>query len=206
MKQSSKDKLYAHHLDAVIRIYVTYFQRKLGFTWAGKKKGKRHEGHHPFIPYSDSAKTIDHIRVAKAHILKKKSGPLRFLDCGCGIGNIMILAYATGGFFRTDGVEYDLSTWRVAKDLAPPMSKVFRGDLIEFKHYADYDIIYFYEPICDQRKRRIFLKKVMDDARIGAVIIAHGGGASLSGSKKFKKVRRDSRNGSYYPMWEKVKK
>jgi hypothetical protein len=206
MNQSSKDKLHAYHLDTVARTYIRYFQKKLGFDYGGKKKGKRHEGHHCFIPYLDSANTVDHIRTAKAHIHKKKGGPLKFLDCGCGIGNIMILAYATGGFSKTDGIEYDLSTWRVAKDLAPPSSKVFRGDLIEFKHYADYDVIYYYEPISDPVKRNIFLKKVMDDAKVGAVIIAHGGGGRLQKSKKFGKVRRDGRSGSYHPIWEKIKK
>ena len=205
MKQSSKDKLHTHHLDTAVRMYVNYFQRKLGFTCGGKKEGKRHDGHHAFIPYLDSADTIDHIRIAKAHIHKKKGGPLKFLDCGCGIGNIMILAYAAGGFSKTDGVEYDLSTWRVAKDLAPPYSKVFRGDLINFEHYADYDVIYFYEPISDPRKRNIFLKKVINDVKIGAVIISHGGGGRIEKSKKFKKVRRACKYGPYYPIWEKVR-
>ncbi len=205
MNQSSKDRMHAYHLDTVVRTYTKYFQKKLGFDYGGKKKGKRHEGHHPFIPYLDSAKTVDHIRIAKAHICKKEAKPLKFLDCGCGIGNIMILAYATGGFYKTDGVEYDLSTWRIAKDLAPPMSKVFRGDLIEFKHYADYDIIYFYEPISDPVKRNIFLKKVMNDIKVGAVIIAHGGGGRLQNNKKFKKVRRDVGWQNYFPLWEKIK-
>lgn len=206
MKQSSKDKLHAHHLDTVVSTYVNYFQKKLGFSWEAKKKGRRHEGHHPFIPYSDSTNTIDHIRVAKAHIRKKNEELLKFLDCGCGIGNIMILAHATGGFYKTDGVEYDLATWRVAKDLAPRYSKVFRGDLVEFKHYADYDILYLFEPISDPKKRNIFYDKLMNDVKVGAVIIANGGGGRLRKSKKFKKVRRDGENGNYYPLWEKVEK
>lgn len=207
MKQSEKDRKHAYHLKFIVGHYVGYFERELGFGISARKQGKKHRGHHHFIPSSNVPEIIHFINLAKAHIRKKSDKPISFLDCGCGIGNIMILAKATGGLAHVDGVEYDPATWRVAKKLLKDSyirSKVFKGDLVNFRHYANYDILYFYLPISDPGKRKDFMNRLMNRTKVGAVIISYNHSRRLLQDDRFKLIRRTDKHGRY-PIWEKVR-
>lgn len=181
----------------VVSEYNRYFQIALGFyDWRNKGKGKRHKDHHCFIP-SSPIQTLTFLRIARDHI-RKRDGKTRrgghkallFFDCGCGVGNIILLSCSMGGYGRGAGIEYDKATYEMAKMLVPS-ADIINGDLVDFDHYDKYDVIYYYEPIISIRKRRIFINKLMNGAKVGAVIIGNGIGATdMRRSSKFRKVSR----------------
>lgn len=194
-KASQQHKIQARAMGAAIDMYVRYFQKILG-CYAGdgnQVKKKWTEGHHPFIPSYDTAAVISCLRLVRDYLADKQSGRLcratRLLDCGCGVGNILLLARGLGGF-NTTGLEYEPEACAIAK-LLVPSSEILCQDILTFEHYADYDVIYYYHPICDNKKMRLFIEKMYNDMRVGAVVTTYGGGASdleYDKSKRFKAI------------------
>lgn len=203
MKQAEKNRQNILSLVNVVECYISYFQAELGFGHDRKRKPKRHKGHHPFIPTHNPVKTLNYLRRARDYI-RKRDGiryTANFLDCGCGIGNIMLLAHAVG-FDNVGGVEYDDKTCKFAKQLLGRRGKVFKEDLIEFKNYAYYNVIYYFEPMHCEQKRAIFMKKLVNDTKVGTILITNGNSAVFRDSRKFKMVNP----GQYgIPMYEKMR-
>jgi hypothetical protein len=195
--KDEENRQNSKNLEWVVSEYNCYFQTALGFLDCGNKgKGKKYKDHHYFIP-SSPIQTLTFLRIARNHI-RKRDGKIRkmdhksllFFDCGCGIGNIILLSRSMGGYGRGAGIEYDKATYEMAKMLIPS-ADIINGDLVDFDHYDKYDVIYYYEPIISIRKRRIFINKLMNGAKVGAVIIGNGVGASdMRRSSKFRKVSR----------------
>jgi len=91
---------------------------------------------------------------------------------------------AKAGFDAT-GLEYEADTFALAKAILvggcnawgyeyyPP--KVIKGNILHFRHYKDYDAIYYYSPIKDRKLEKQFIKKLTADAKVGALILAYGG-------------------------------
>lgn len=184
--------------------------------YTGKEQGKisRDKGYYPFIPNSlnhamellKSAKKISN----KAQEHGAGWSPY-FLDAGCGIGNIMCLASELG--YITHGVERCRKNVNVAKqavnarsvDPGPKFvmgSKVFCGDLFNFKHYHRYDVIYYYCPISDYKVEMKFEQLVEDKMKKGAVLVAC--------NKQDHRIRKDKRfkqiDGEYTRVFLKMSK
>ena len=192
MTKDEKALADARCLDCVIDKYNNYFQDILGFGQHSEKKKRRkpHKGHYPFVPSRSSIRMIDSLREAKDHIQEKRKDPysrVSFLDCGCGVGNIMLLAGMISGFDIIAGIEYDPATYKIAKKLVPHY-KVIKGDLAYFRHYADYDILYYFEPISLPKKRKAFMKKLANNMKVGAVVISNGGSMHFAEHEKFERL------------------
>lgn len=183
----------------VIEQYNLYFQRKVGSVPGIYKKSN--EDHYCFIPSIQVTKIIGALDEVKEHIRRKSLPycvqPLKFLDCGCGIGNIMLIARAVG--YEVYGIEYEKATCKIARDLTwedttPRRQKkndaIIHGDITEFEHYADYDVIYYYTPIKNSDKREYFLKKLSNDAKIGGIILSYGSSNYFECSKRFKTLSK----------------
>lgn len=193
-------------LSRVAENYNYYFQMKLGFLPSypykdekNKGPGEKHVGHYPFIPTYNLNTLIQCICEVRDYIRKRKGkgphSPLSFLDCGCGVGNIMLLVSNINGYGTVAGIEYDNATYKVAQELLPYNKDVMRGDLINFNGYCNFDVIYFYEPISSIEKRRIFYRKLMDDMKVGAIVIPNGGSLSFEEDtmNRFKQLPIDYR-------------
>jgi SAM-dependent methyltransferase len=133
-------------------------------------------GHFHFIPRSmDQA--IKMILAARQY-LNDPTKQAKFLDAGCGVGNIVMMAYTFG--FDAYGIEYDVKTLnrgkRLFKQFDINADRLMRGDILKFNNYADYDVIYTYNPMQDGNLERKFEAKVLREAKIGAVLIGfwHG--------------------------------
>ena len=100
---------------------------------------------------------------------KRLHNPL-FLDAGCGIGNIMLIARVAG--FEVAGIEYDPELAKVAKRLT--CSHVHVGDIAEYSQYKKYDVIYYYVPITNRDKMMRFCNRLGKRMRIGAYVIPLG--------------------------------
>jgi len=188
-KELEKQKIISGILSDTIQHYNYYFQTKLGCIAPDWKKSNAK--HYCFIP-SRASSALYYIMFARSYLSTKASLLTRapryykFLDCGCGIGNIIIIAAKVG--FDATGLEYEADTFALAKDILVseyigdsgcPSPKVIKGNILHFRHYKDYDVIYYYAPIKDRKLEKQFVKKLIADAKVGALIIAYGGDDGL---------------------------
>lgn len=100
-------KKQIHH-DSIEKILTTVFDYRVKGNEIKSKvelKGK----YFKYIPYSREHFADLIIRIQKKHKCKN------FIDVGCGIGDKVILAYLFGGFDRVTGIEYNETTYHVAK-------------------------------------------------------------------------------------------
>ena len=149
------------------------------------KDGKQCFGFIPHYGYDDTV-----------HVLTKLLGnPYRhdyanrkkFLDIGCGIGNIILLAQAVG--YAADGLEYDPKTCKAAKSVCrSTAAKIFKTDMNKFGHYGDYDVLYYYQPMVGGYDMDKFAHKLAKEMKPGAHIIAYGSGEVFRGSPEFTRV------------------
>lgn len=195
-------KCHCEALRRVIEIYVSGYQADLSKY---KRTKESRSNHHRFVPAWNSINIIDTLSYLRKLLIRrmpKESNmkSVKFIDCGCGIGNITILAYAAG--FDVTGIEYNLATYKVAERLRQPGSKVIRGDITTYGNYADYDVIYFYVPMICSKKMKKFLNRAMNDMKVGAFIISYG---AYYGDYIRKDKRFEHKKNKVGAMFEKVK-
>lgn len=195
-KADLQAKIY--RMNRVLRRYERYFQQSLGVTPGIRKKKRTKKGHYPFIPYSNASKVLDILITVKNYIANKSGKCLSFIDCGCGIGNIVLLAETLPGFNRVTGIEYDAATYKIADGLLE--GGIIKGDITEFENYSAYDVLYYYTPISDPGKQQLFAEKLMNDMKVGAVVICVDDSNAINKDKRFKVV-----DGTDKRAFEKVK-
>ena len=100
----------------------------------------------------------------------------RFLDVGCGIGNIMMLAKSSG-FRVAHGIEFDKNHQKrfLYDDINQAGSevRVFWQDAMKFTDYGAYDVVYMYRPIHDYLKERKLERIVTGTMKKGAFFLAN---------------------------------
>jgi len=107
----------------------------------------------------------------------KKYNKKRFLDVGSGTGHKPILAYLLDYFETCHGIEYNpitfgKSMYNKNRFLGyDPKIKLFNGDALEFGNYADYDYIYMYKPMHDDKQMHKLYDKILTDCKIGTLIV-----------------------------------
>lgn len=103
---------------------------------------------------------------------RKIGKQFKFLDCGCGVGNVVMMAHLKG--FDAYGIEYDTVTLRRGRKLLKQFKidpkRLSQGDILEYPNYADYDVLYGYCPMCNHEKEKEFEAKLKHDMRIGAIL------------------------------------
>ena len=104
------DNFILEDINKVIEQYNLYFQRKLGSIPGIYKKSNK--DHYCFIPSRDIVEIINTLYKVKEQL---HTPPIKFLDCGCGIGNIMLIAEVVG--YEVYGIEYEKVTCKIARDL-----------------------------------------------------------------------------------------
>jgi len=132
---------------------------------------------YPFIPhYSPVVLAQTFIRVEKYLYNKGIKHDPTFLDAGCGIGNIMLLARSAG--FDVSGIDLNPDLIELAHYLLD--SHVVHensftldiANILSYNKYNTFDVIYYYHPLSDSKLESEFEKKVEDEAKEGAIIIA----------------------------------
>jgi len=108
-----------------------------------------------------------------------------FLDIGCGIGNIVLLARKVG--FDAYGLEYNEKIYDIAKRFLGE-SRIFKGDMTSFRDYDKYDVLYYYIPIEDGNVMESFAAKLAKAVKPGAYIIPNGCSGVFHYSKEFDKL------------------
>jgi SAM-dependent methyltransferase len=201
--QSKENKEHAVVLSAVMNMYMEYFKKILGCSDGNNNlypHKKWTKDHHKFIPSGNTGNVITILRYVRNHLAtayRKKhhlgnSRKFEFLDCGCGIGNIMLLAKAVRGYCVT-GLEYEEEACEIARTLLygydGSNGEIIHQDILTFEHYADYDVIYYYAPLISEKGLSAFADKVRDDMKVGAVVVTYGGHSGpLYKDKRFKAI------------------
>jgi SAM-dependent methyltransferase len=127
----------------------------------------------PDIPLLPST-FLAHAHAAARVGLAQGRSDMRFLDVGCGGGVKVMLAAEI--FHQADGLEYDPGYVAAAQtamrtvNLRP--SRVFEADALNFEGYADYDVIYFYQPMNVAEQLQLLERRIVVGVPAGTILIA----------------------------------
>jgi 2-polyprenyl-3-methyl-5-hydroxy-6-metoxy-1,4-benzoquinol methylase len=171
----------ASHLSAICGMYIKYIAEAGGLEQNSYdlKDGTKCFG---FIPYPYSNSVIHSLTNIYNRFDRSVNWP-KFLDIGCGIGNIVMLANLVG--FTAHGLEYNPKIYKIAKRLEQYRSIIFRGDMRKFKRYREYDVLYYYRPIVSTKEMEEFSHKLAKSMKPGAYIICNGDSEGFRQSKDF---------------------
>lgn len=131
-----------------------------------------------YIQY-DTTSFIEELRRAKQTLEKNSNKQewereaFKFIDAGCGIGMNSLIANNMG--FSSYGLELEKETLEVARKINNYNAKerFLNQDILKYKHYSDFDVIYYYWPIANKEVQRKFERYVEDQMKVGAVLIAN---------------------------------
>lgn len=196
-----KDKMSEHIvsiLSETIRGYISFisdsYKIRDGYE---STKGTKHYG---FIP-SRTMSILEALYVLYIHMdggYRHYNNRYSFLDIGCGIGNVVLLAEKVG--FDAYGLEYNNKIYNVAKKFIDKYH-IFKGDMTNFRNYDKYDVLYCYSPINDGKVMTKFTAKLAKAVKPGAYVILNGYSYIFGSSKEFELVKLKSN--SYYPIYRK---
>lgn len=140
-----------------------------------------------FIPLNTSH-LVQTLATVREYTLKigTHNKNLRFMDAGCGPGNAMLLANAMN-LTRSGiahGIELDKEGANIGRILTGCHNQsnkiqkvlnnrthIFNTDIVTFKYYKKYDIIYYYCPIKLHPLQILFEERLEDVVKVGTIII-----------------------------------
>jgi SAM-dependent methyltransferase len=179
-------------------IFFGIINRFIGyFTLESQKESQNDESReYPFVPM-DTRQVFRQIQLARQHLLSREEGPQNysFLDIGCGIGNIMLVAEQME--LDVFGFEKDPFPCAIAKKLFGE-EKVLQEDIWEYSDYERFDIIYYFRPFHDGTVQRKFEHYIEDQLKPGGILIAN-----RKMSLKIETDPRFRRLSPKLPVWEK---
>jgi len=183
----------------LVRSYIGFIGR--AHEIQNNYKSKAGISHYGFVP-TDTMLILDTLLRLYYH-MGNKWNRYKFLDIGCGIGNVVRVAQIIG--FDGYGLEYNKKIRDVAKDFIGERH-TFRGDMTTFKNYHKYDVLYYYQPIANSEAMDKFARGLMKAVKCGAYIVANGGTWGLYNSKEFESIKLRpicSRCSSHFPVYKK---
>jgi SAM-dependent methyltransferase len=200
----------ADHLDNIINRYVS-------FCYGGPRDNRNAEpGMYPFVPTGKSSALLGKLLLIKDMLQEsqeKGSAPYtrpgyrmpRFLDCGCGIGNLLVVASVAG--FTSYGIEYDYQNVQRARKLTQNENvgeRIIHGDIRYFDGYNFFDVIYFFQPMYERESMKEFTKKLAEDMRVGAFVIPNGED-TIFHERNFEKIKFAGCGNVVHCVFRKVK-
>lgn len=139
--------------------------------------------YYPFIP-NETNKIVNQLMFV-LKTLREEDGDTgefpkkhyKFLDVGCGIGNVMLLAKATG-FRQAHGIEFDKShakrfLYGTSIRQTGSEVQVFWQDARTFEDYDQYDVVYMYRPIANHNMQGQLERRVASRMKKGAFFLAN---------------------------------
>jgi len=120
----------------------------------------------------------------------------RFLDIGCGIGNVLLIAEQFG--FNVYGIEKDHYPCSVARRLIGE-EKIEQYDIWTYGGLAEFEVLYYFRPFSGREQQLRFEKLVEDSMKKGAILIAnHKNSDAISKDLRFEKLS------DTLPIWRKI--
>jgi len=189
--QNLEDISERNVLLGVINRFIGLFSRRIQ-----RNTHNRTDIEYPFVAM-DTRQVLEQLLFVKGylHATDQKAGEdPRFVDIGCGFGNVMLMAEQLD--FQVSGLEKDEASLEVAGSLFEP-EQLIREDIRDFSGYDQFDIIYYFCPLTEgQREFEIFVE---DRMKKGAILIAnYKRSQDIYKDARFKKLSAD------LPVWKKT--
>jgi SAM-dependent methyltransferase len=200
--------------------FFEYKQRKEDDNKKASNKPKA-EGYH-FIPLR-SYRAAEVLSFAKEYMQQviEKPRRIRFLDAGCGPGNILLMAnavniYPKGNNNLYHGIELDRLGAQMARALTASVDTfnehswckktnvIYNTDILTFLHYKQYNVIYYYCPIKALRLQILFEEHLEDVVKIGTLILPNLKKSSviIKGDSRFKRIDcKINKHNETYNTW-----
>ncbi len=176
-------------LFGVINRFIGYFTRQVMPNTVNNT-----DCEYPFVAM-DTRQAYQQICVARDFFLEqqKEVCRLRFLDIGCGIGNILLLAEMVG--FQVVGIEKDTASLPVAQELLG-RETVQNRDIWVYDDIAAFDVVYYFRPFSQGDMQRRFERRIEQEMQPGAVLIANRKmDESITCDSKFHRLH------DHFPIW-----
>lgn len=176
-------------------------------AFENKYRGKRVGKGYNYIPMETRFLVEQFLKAQK--VLNRKGYKLpTLLDVGCGPGLTLILASAAG--FKPSGIEIVPELFKEAEVLLKHVTRgqwgtVHNKDALKYKDYDKFDVIYYYCPIEDFEIQSKLEKKIENQMKVGAILIAClKQNRDIQKDKRFKRIKGNEYSSDN--MWRKVKK
>lgn len=101
--------------------------------------------------------------------LQNKKEDIRFLDVGCGTGNIIAMAKSFGANI-TAGIEINTELKTYTKKSM--IDKIYYEDALKFNKYKDFNYIYFLRPFVKDSDMHKLLEKIITESDTGTIILS----------------------------------
>lgn len=161
---------------SVLNVYWD-IERRLGETLASGKREKYHpitraDGSYIMVPFHPTT-FAQGLEKAGQLIKRSNHSQPKFVDVGAGAGFKVFLAERLG--FNATGIEYDKKYVEFGRNLLGLTGEDWSGTLIHADgkkvDYKEFDIIYFYRPICDQKGQRELEERILSTMRDDAIVM-----------------------------------
>lgn len=175
----------------IINRYIGYFTRD-----SIKETKNDTTCEYPSVPM-DTRQAYEQILLAKNTLEDQQlwRPGLTFLDIGCGIGNIMLLAELLD--FTIRGIEKDEYPFMIAKKLLGE-EVVAQTDIWDFTGYAEFDVIYYFRPFSEKVLQTKFEAMIEDKLKVGGILIANRKMAmTIDQDQRFNRLNK------FLPVWQK---
>lgn len=150
----------------IINRFIGYFTRD---SIRASQNDTRSE--YPFVPM-DSRQAYAQISLARDLLRrqKKMAAGASFLDVGCGIGNVLLMAEMMD--FKVYGIEKDAYPYTIARKLMGD-DCVAQDDIWQFGRYHDFDVIYYFRPFAEKKLQTDFERMIEAKLKPGGILIAN---------------------------------
>lgn len=180
-------------------IYIGVINRFIGYYSRQAQKETQNDTtrEYPFVAM-DTRQVFEQMAIVHKHLEMDKN-PRKicsFLDVGCGIGNIMLIAEQYS--FEAYGFEKDEYPFQLATKLIDT-EHVWQKDIWEFEDYDKFDVIYYFRPLPDAGPQTKFELLVEDKIKEGGILIAN-----RKISKAIEEDCRFKRLSEEHPIWQKI--
>ncbi len=176
----------------VIHRYVGYFTRK-----SMKKSQDRAAGEYPFIPM-DLRQVYSQLRWVHDYLNTKnynQGQAPKFVDVGCGIGNILLLAEQFK--FSVYGLEKGEYPCAIAGELIDP-DRIVQVDIRDYQGYGNFDILYYYRQLSNREPQMKLEEYIEDEMQPNAILIAnHKMSQAVQDDSRFERLHQEM------PIWQK---
>ena len=182
-----------------------------GIMSLASKMGLHHDTHkmitrdaHPFIPIFTKDAIVTFNKVENYLYRSGLPHPPKFLDAGCGIGNVLLVAKTAG--FDIYGIDINPDLIEIARHLLRySQVNLDNQDILSYNKYDQFDVVYYFCPLQNSKLERKFEKKVENDLKVGGLIIAGlKRDRTIDKDPRFKYLRDLGYGGLH--VWKKVKK
>lgn len=175
----------------IINRFIGYFTRD-----AIRASQNDTTSEYPFVPM-DTRQAYAQISLARDLLREqKKMRPgVSFIDVGCGIGNVMLMAELME--FDAYGIEKDEYPFKIAKKLMGDC--VTQDDIWKFDRFSDFDVIYYFRPFAEKKMQLTFEHMIEEKLKTGGILIANRKmDMEIDNNPRFQRLEEQ------WPVWQKI--